>query len=353
MALHVQIRKRLGDFLLDVHFSTECGRLALLGASGCGKSVTLRCIAGVMTPDEGRIELGGRVLFDSEKRINLPPQKRRVGYLFQQYALFPNMTVAQNIRAAIRDRRAREHTVSALLQTFHLEDMAQSRPEQLSGGQQQRLALARILATEPELLLLDEPFSALDSFLKYQLEQELCDRLEGFGGNVLWVSHDRDEVFRNCTQICVIDGGKSQPIVTPEALFRNPQTVAAAKLSGCKNLLRAVSGESSVFLPEWGVTLNCGRKVPAETIAVGLRAHHFRFVAAGEENTFRCRLIRVMDNVFSTIVLLRPEEAAANTPVLRLEMDKALWVSHAANTVHHVSIAPEDILLLKETEGVI
>ena len=352
MALHVQIRKRLGSFLLDVHFSTEFGRLALLGASGCGKSVTLRCIAGVMRPDEGYIELNGRVLFDSEKKIDLPPQKRRVGYLFQQYALFPNMTVAQNIRAAIRDRRAREGTVSALLQTFRLEDVAQSRPEQLSGGQQQRLALARILATEPELLLLDEPFSALDSFLKYQLEQELCDRLESFGGNVLWVSHDRDEVFRSCTQICVIDGGKSQPAVTPEALFRDPQTVAAAKLSGCKNILRAEPCKSSVFLPDWGLTLHCGRAVLLEAVAVGLRAHHFCFAAAGEKNAFPCRLVRVMDNVFSTIILLRPEGAAANAPVLRLEMDKALWASRSAEAVHHVSIAPEDILLLKKMEGV-
>lgn len=348
MALRVQIRKRLGAFLLDVDFTTEDGRLALLGASGCGKSVTLRCIAGVMTPDEGRIELGGRVLFDSEKKINLPPQKRRVGYLFQQYALFPHMTVAQNIQAAVRDRKARKGTVSALLRTFRLEDAAQSRPEQLSGGQQQRLALARILATEPELLLLDEPFSALDSFLKYQLEQELCDRLDAFGGNVLWVSHDRDEVFRNCTQICVIDGGKSQPAVTPDALFRDPRTVAAAKLSGCKNLLRAAPDGDRVFLPEWGATLGCGRAVPPETTAVGLRAHHFRFAAAGEENALACTLVRVMDNVFSAVVLLRPEGAAADAPVLRMELDKALWASRAAEAVHCVSIAPEDVLLLNE-----
>lgn len=350
MALSVQIRKRLGAFLLDVDFTTEDGRLALLGASGCGKSVTLRCIAGVMTPDEGNITLNGRVLFDSEKKINLPPQKRRVGYLFQQYALFPNMTVTQNIRAAVRGKKAREHTVSALLQTFRLEDVAQSRPGQLSGGQQQRLALARILATEPELLLLDEPFSALDSFLKYQLEQELCDRLESFGGNLLWVSHDRDEVFRNCTQICVIDGGKSQPVVTPDALFRDPQTVAAAKLSGCKNILRAAPCGDWVSLPEWGVKLNCGRRVPPETAAVGLRAHQLCF-AAGEENAIPCTLMRVMDNVFSTIVLLRPEGAAADAPMLRLEMDKALWAPRAENAVHQISIAPENVLLLKETKG--
>lgn len=352
MALSVHIRKRLGAFLLDVDFTTEGGKLALLGASGCGKSVTLRCIAGVMTPDEGCIELNGRVLFDSDKKINLPPQKRRVGYLFQQYALFPNMTVAQNIRTAVRDRRVRERTVSALLQTFQLEDVAQRRPGQLSGGQQQRLALARILATQPELLLLDEPFSALDSFLKYQLEQELCDRLDTFGGNILWVSHDRDEVFRNCTQICVIDGGKSQPVVTPETLFYDPHTVAAAKLSGCKNVLRALPCENGVFLPEWGVTLGCGRMVPPETTAVGLRAHHFRFASKVEENAFPCRLVRVMDNVFSAIVLFRPEGAAADAPVLRLETDKALWAARARDTVLYISIAPEDVLLLKETEGV-
>ena len=162
MSLCVEIQKRLGDFQLDVQFEAHQEPLALLGASGCGKSVTLRCIAGILTPDTGKIVLDGAVLYDSTAHINLPPQRRNVGYLFQQYALFPNMTVRQNIAAAVRNRGRRAAEVTEKLRRFRLEEVADRRPAQLSGGQQQRTALARILASEPGMILLDEPFSALD-----------------------------------------------------------------------------------------------------------------------------------------------------------------------------------------------
>ena len=182
MALSVEIRKKLGNFQLDVQFESSRSPLALLGASGCGKSVTLRCIAGILTPDEGRIVLDGVTLFDSATGINLPPQKRQVGYLFQQYALFPHMTVRRNIAAAVRESSRRAEITSDLLRRFRLEDAAEQKPAQLSGGQQQRCALARILASDPKLILLDEPFSALDGYLKTQLELELTDMLADFPG---------------------------------------------------------------------------------------------------------------------------------------------------------------------------
>ena len=207
MALSVDIRKKMGDFQLEVRFEAADERLALLGASGCGKSVTLRCVAGILTPDEGKIVLDSVTLFDSAARINLPPQKRQVGYLFQQYALFPNMTVRQNIAAAVRDKLRRKAVTEEKLRQFRLEEVADKRPGQISGGQQQRTALARILASEPKVILLDEPFSALDSYLKYQLEVELAETLEQFPGTILWVSHDRHEVFRNCRRVCVLDQG--------------------------------------------------------------------------------------------------------------------------------------------------
>ena len=196
MALSVNIRKKLGSFQLQVQFDAEQGiPLALLGASGCGKSVTLRCIAGILKPDEGRITLDGVVLYDSAAGIDLPPQQRRVGYLFQQYALFPNMTVRQNIAAAVRDRKARAGVAAEKLRQFQLESVADLRPDQLSGGQQQRCALARILASAPRVILLDEPFSALDSYLQDQLEVELAQTLEQFSGPVVWVSYDREKHF--------------------------------------------------------------------------------------------------------------------------------------------------------------
>ena len=190
--LSVRIKKKLGAFKLDVKFETESEVLALLGPSGCGKSMTLKCIAGIEKPDEGRIVLDGRVLFDSEKHIDLTPQQRRVGYLFQQYALFPNMTVYQNIFAGARrlPKERREAAVSDMVERIYLEGLEKKKPAELSGGQQQRVALARILVSEPEALLLDEPFSALDATLKWQLSSSWLETLSSFSGAAVYVSHD-------------------------------------------------------------------------------------------------------------------------------------------------------------------
>ena len=171
MALYVDIEKKCGDFLLKVKFTAQKEVLGLLGASGCGKSMTLKCIAGIERPDAGRILLNGRTLFDSAAGIDLPPQQRRVGYLFQNYALFPNMTVAENILfGAVGNEAAKKAKMQDSLERFNLKGLEKAYPSELSGGQQQRVAFARVLSSAAELLLLDEPFSALDSFLKWQME---------------------------------------------------------------------------------------------------------------------------------------------------------------------------------------
>lgn len=348
MALSVDIRKQLGNFRLQVRFEAEDERLALLGASGCGKSVTLRCIAGIMRPDEGRIVLDGLALFDSAARIDLPPQRRRMGYLFQQYALFPNMTVRQNISAAVRNRSARAETAARLLRQFRLEQAAEQRPEQLSGGQQQRAALARLLASEPSALLLDEPFSALDSYLKYQLELELIESLDQFPGTVLWVSHDRGEVFRNCRRVCVIDQGCSCPVQDTVQLFRSPGTEAAARLSGCKNFADAVAQGENVFLPEWNLTLSCGRTVPAGVGRIGIQARSVRPVDEPQKNAFPCVVVRVIEDTHATIVLLRPENASSDAPPLRMELEGKAWRAGPEEMRLHVRIDPQDILLFEQ-----
>ena len=347
MALSVDIEKQLGDFTLSVRFEAENECLALLGASGCGKSVTLRCIAGILTPDKGKIVLDGVTLFDSTAQIDLPPQKRQVGYLFQQYALFPNMTVRQNIAAAVRDKQRRKAVTEEKLRQFRLEEVADKRPGQISGGQQQRTALARILASEPKTILLDEPFSALDSYLKYQLEVELAETLEQFPGTILWVSHDRGEVFRNCRRVCVLDQGISQGTFTLRELFHQPVTEAAARLSGCTNYADAVPMGNAVSLPEWGLILNCGKEVPADIRRIGIRAHHVTIAEPQSPGSFPCAVQRVIQDVFITIVLLRPEGAAPDAPSLRMELDREDW--YAVGDKQHVwaAIQPRDILLLK------
>ena len=197
--LQVTIKKKLGNFLLDVDFCMDGGVFAILGASGCGKSMTLKCIAGIETPDQGRIVLNGRVLFDSEKKINVPIQKRNVGYMFQSYALFPNMDVYENISVGLRARKVKDVdiVVRKVMRQFQISELASRYPKQLSGGQRQRVALARLMAYEPDVLLLDEPFSALDEDLKKDLLQELKSELQ-ISKPVIFVSHDKEEVNYLC-----------------------------------------------------------------------------------------------------------------------------------------------------------
>lgn len=197
--LEVQIYKKLAEFDLDASFQVDDNILGLMGASGSGKSMTLKCIAGIETPDQGRIVLNNRVLFDSEKKINVPIQKRNVGYMFQSYALFPNMNVYENISVGLRARKVKDVdiVVQKVMRQFRVFELASRYPKQLSGGQRQRVALARLMAYEPDVLLLDEPFSALDEDLKEDLLQELKSELQ-ISKPVIFVSHDKEEVNYLC-----------------------------------------------------------------------------------------------------------------------------------------------------------
>lgn len=352
MALTAKIQKRYGDFLLNVDFSAESGEvLALLGASGCGKSVTLKCIAGIERPDRGYIELDGRVLFDSRKGIDLPPQKRRVGYLFQQYALFPNMTVEQNIAVCLGklNKVQRQARTAELISMLRLEGTEKQMPRQLSGGQQQRAALARILASEPEVILLDEPFAALDSYLKWQLELELQDVLGRFDGPVLWVSHDRGEAYRNCGKVCVLDRGKSSPVTSLRELLKNPVTVSAARISGCKNYVPVFPATEAgqISVPDWGLTLRCEAPWREGVTTLGIRANYVHPAGAEEVNSFLCETVRITEDVFSMLVMLRPGTASADAPLLRMELRKEVWETLPEKEKIVVAIRPHDLLLLE------
>ncbi len=289
MALEVRIKKQFPDFLLDVEFQTEEEIFGVLGESGCGKSLTLKCIAGIERPDQGRIVLNGRELFDSKKGINLPARERKVGYLFQEYALFPNMTVEENIAIGIKEKKKGEKKkkIHDYIQKFFLEGLEKKHPSSLSGGQKQRVAIARMLAAEPELILLDEPFSAVDSYLKWKLEQMLLEWLEEVQVTTLLVSHNRDEVYRLCDRMGIIHKGHMEVCGKKQEIFQNPGTVSAAILTGCKNIARiATITEGRAEIADWGVLL----PLPNPKISmgdvfthVGIRAHDIRMLAADED----------------------------------------------------------------------
>lgn len=342
MSLLVNIEKRLGDFHLRVDLNTGDDVLALLGASGCGKSMTLKCIAGIERPDRGRIEVDGRVLFDSDRHIDLSPQKRRAGLLFQNYALFPNMTVEQNIRCGVRrDRSGGEEKVREIMDRFRLTPLKKHYPHQLSGGQQQRTALARILVSAPDILLLDEPFSALDSHLRFGMEQEVRDILRDFGRTVVLVSHDRDEVYRLSDRIAVMDGGKVDVCGEKGAVFACPVTRAAALLTGCKNIspLQRID-EDHVLATDWGLTLRTAQPV-GDAAYVGVRMHD---ILPGEgENGFSLRVADVAEEPFSYTVSLRAEAGKAS---LLWSVDKDLWRAMAAPTVK-IHLPPDAIHVLQ------
>lgn len=238
MSLSIDIKKKFGNFNLSVKFSADNNTTALFGVSGSGKSVTLKCIAGVMTPDSGRIVINDKVVYDSDKQINLPPQKRNVGYLPQNFALFPNMTVKENIMTGFNKHKKCEREALALkcIEKFKLLQVENLYPHQISGGQQQRVALARALATQPEVMLLDEPFSALDTSLRQQLELELMDILKEYKYDVLYVSHNSGEVHRICDKVCIIDNGSCEQIRDKDDLFSFPKNKTEVMLIGYENI---------------------------------------------------------------------------------------------------------------------
>ena len=347
MPLYVDIEKTLGSFHLKVKFEAGDETLALLGASGCGKSMTLKCIAGIEKPDRGRIVVDDVVLFDSEKKIKLTPQQRHTGLMFQNYALFPNMTVLQNIRCGANrepDKKKREEMVASVMESFGLSDLAKHLPHQLSGGQQQRVALARILVSNPRILLLDEPFSALDSHLRFKLEQEVRKVIRSFGKTVLLVSHDRDEVFRMSDQIAIMEHGKVQTIGTNRTVFSNPQTHEGASLTGCKFISDAiVVAPGKLRALDWDLELNvpdCDYVVKS----IGIRMNQVQLGPG--DNNFHCVVIDAIENPFNYTLFLRPSNHPEGIP-FGCTVPREYWLKNKSKEVL-ICIPRDAILLLRD-----
>ena len=324
MSLYVDIKKDLGGFRLSVKFEAKDGVMGILGPSGCGKSMTLRCIAGVERPDEGRIVLDGVTLFDSEQRINLKPQQRRVGYLFQNYALFPNMTVRQNILCGAKwekDKAKREELLARYIELMQLSGLEGHYPAQLSGGQQQRVALARILVNQPKLLMLDEPFSALDTHLREKLLVEMKGILERSGGVSIAVTHSRDEAYDLCDTIALMEDGRIHTLKPTKELFADPGTKAGASMTGCKNFSRARKiGEYEVEALDWGVGFKTAKPVRDDVAYIGIRAHYFS--PNTKQNSHPVKLLGKIEEPFEDIIRFRYAAQPEGSPDLWWRLPK-------------------------------
>ena len=347
MSIFVDIEKKLGKFNLQVRFEAGDEVLSLLGASGSGKSMTLKCIAGIEKPDRGRIEVNGSTLFDSDKRINLSPQDRRTGLMFQNYALFPNMTVRQNILAGARrdkDKEGRKRKTKEFIRKFGLSEQADLLPAQVSGGQQQRTALARILISDPGILLLDEPFSALDSHLRFRMEQEVREIIRDFGRTVIMVSHNRDEVFRLSDRIAVMDNGRIDVIGDRQVVFADPKTRNACILTGCKNISPIVKiDDRHVLATDWDLTLETASDA-GNAKYIGIRHHYTN--GDGTRNRFVCDVTGVIENPFSYTVMLRLSDRP-DAGSFGWELGKEQW-QHLQSERIEIHIPPESIMLLEE-----
>ena len=272
--LELNIKKKLNNFTLDVECKLDSNRIGILGGSGAGKSMILKMLAGIEKPDKGYIKLDDRLLFDSEKKTDIKPKDRHIGYCFQNYALFPNLTVYENIVIGLS--KSERAGADKFLEKFELTKIKDSKPNKISGGQAARVAMARILIRKPKALLFDEAFSALDIYLRDHIQEEIAQILEDFEGSTIFVSHSRDEVYRLCDSMIVIDTGKISNLGNTKEIFKFPKTKTAAILTGCKNIsdIRYIS-DNTIEAIDWGIKFKFSKELPKDINAIGIRAHEF------------------------------------------------------------------------------
>ena len=345
MSIKIDIKKDFGSFTLRVKLESEQGVLALLGASGSGKTMTLKCIAGVMTPDEGYIILNDKVLFDSSKKINLVPQKRNVGYMFQNYALFPNMSVKQNINCGLKKFKLKkeeaDEKIKNIIHILQLDGLEKRKPNELSGGQQQRVALARILIGNPDILLLDEPFSALDEFLRTKLQMEMKEIIERLNLQTILVTHSRDEAYILSNETALVDNGSIVEHGDTKEVFRSPKYLQSAILTGCKNYAKVEQiDKNTVKIPSWGIEYKVN-KADEEFNYIGVRAH--KFSPDIKENSKPIIIKEVVEQPFEKLVLFRFENQEEDSPDI-------YWITNKEQDVSKIKklgISKDDIIPLK------
>ena len=355
IGLFVDIEKYLPGFNLSVTFNCQNQPLGLLGASGSGKSLILRSLAGVETPSRGRIVLNGRILFDSEKGINLPSRQRRIGFVVQNYALFPHLTVAENIAFGLSknlSKKVIKQQIANQLELVQLLGMENHNPHQLSGGQQQRVAIARALASRPEALLLDEPFSALDTHLRAQLERQMIKTLSNYDGVTIFVTHNMDEAYRICENLLVMEKGRAIANNSKRKIFERPDSVSLAKITGCKNLSRAkIIDHQQLEAIDWDVKLHTVPRIPDYLAYTGIRAHQIIFGRdLGDINTFLCWLANAIEGPHRVTLYLKLNQPSNHDRDFHIqaELYKDKWLEIKDQALPWtVTLSPQRLLLLK------
>lgn len=331
MSLHVDIEKTLKNYKLRVFIDQTNKITGLLGESGCGKSMTLKCIAGLENPDKGRITLNGKVLYDSEKNINLKPQERNVGFVFQNYALFPHMTVYENIEIGLKniDKKSKNLICNKYIEDFNLEKVKNNLPNELSGGQQQRVALARALAKEPDILLLDEPLSALDYHLRDEIEENLRDILNRYKGSTIFVTHNINEAYRVCEDIVVYDEGVGVVTRNKYELFNNPKSIKEAKLTGFKNISRfKFINDNLIYAIDWNLNITIDNANQYKNLQyLCIREYDIKISDNRRSDEIYMEVINITENPFDFTIVIKNEKFS-NADVIYMNIKK-----HDINTI--------------------
>jgi molybdate transport system ATP-binding protein len=359
--LKVDIKRTLPGFKLDVSFSLNHEIMAVLGASGSGKTMTLQCIAGLLQPDSGRIELNGKVLFDSSNKVSLQSQKRKVGFVFQNYALFPHLTVVENIAYGIHHlpHQQAKSRVRQLLEIMHVTALEKRYPRQLSAGQQQRVAIARALAPDPEVLLFDEPFSALDTQLKERLELEMLALQQHYKGSMLLVTHDLAEGYKLGDKIAIYQSGNIIQFDSKRNVFAYPANRTVARLTGIRNLMDGIitelqDGSAWVSIPAWGRRLKVqfSNPIPLVTgqrVTIGIRPEYIRLTADSGLNILSSRILQAAEGISSITYRFQVNSDLAGKHLLNSTISKSDAICLDDGEICQVCLPPEHLILIPES----
>ncbi len=335
---HIKKKEKIPSFSMHCSFDADSDFVVLFGCSGSGKTTALRCIAGLENPDAGTIKINDTVYFDSRKRVNLPPQKRKIGYMFQENALFPHMNVRQNIEFGLKGMHPAEkmERVNTMLDLAGIEEFEFAYPDELSGGQKQKVALARALAPDPEVLLLDEPFSALDTVVRLKLRKELRAIQKRLGIPVIFITHDPVEAFTIADRMVVFDNGRVQQLGSPEDVFYHPKTRYVAELVGFSNLFDDAvvegHGQECTFLWSLGTEITAPyiRRMAGDKVSWGIRPENIELVDSSV-----ARIIRKEDqkNLLDGVIRNVVNKGASRIMSLNLKDSDAVMNIEVANHI--------------------